>query len=158
MTRQRLYDTDFYAWTRDQAARLREVGDSRLDVENLAEEVAGLGRTELRAADSHLTQTLISLLKAAYRLGDQPQADWLNAADLHQDQARQAYWPSMRGKLDLSDAWRTAIRQTNRDLAAQDAQRLAADTLCPFSLDDLLSKDFDVDAAFKNLKCRLNTY
>jgi hypothetical protein len=44
MSSQRLYDTDFYAWPQDQAAKLREVRDNRLDAENLAEEVADLGQ------------------------------------------------------------------------------------------------------------------
>ena len=41
-----LYDIDFYAWTQEQAAALREHfrGDNRLDVEHLAEEVEDLGR------------------------------------------------------------------------------------------------------------------
>ncbi|HEX5079652.1 MAG TPA: DUF29 family protein, partial [Geminicoccaceae bacterium] len=41
-----LYQTDYYAWTRQQAAALRAMAaarvDSALDVENLAEEVESL--------------------------------------------------------------------------------------------------------------------
>ena len=53
MASERLYDTDFYAWTQDQARKLREVRDNRLDAEHLAEEVADLGKSELRAVKAH---------------------------------------------------------------------------------------------------------
>jgi hypothetical protein len=34
-----LYDTDYYAWTQDQAERLRRlIGDNRIEAELLAEE------------------------------------------------------------------------------------------------------------------------
>ena len=46
-----LYQTDYYAWTRQQAAALRELAAARanttLDLENLAEEVEKLGRSDL---------------------------------------------------------------------------------------------------------------
>ena len=72
MSSQRLDDTDFYAWTQQQAEKLREVRDNRLDAENLAEEVADLGKSEQRTVTSHLDQVLIHLLKAAYSPADQP--------------------------------------------------------------------------------------
>ncbi|MDZ7713694.1 MAG: DUF29 domain-containing protein [Rhodovibrio sp.] len=151
MSSERLYDTDFYAWTQQQAERLREVRDNRLDAENLAEEVADLGKSELRAVNSHLESVLVHLMKAGYSPADQPRSGWLNEADSHQDLARQAFWPSMRDKIDLGRLWRRAIRQTNRELTAYDEAQLAADTPCPFTLDELLSEEFDVDAALKRL-------
>lgn len=45
-----LYDTDYYAWTQDQAERLRRLaGDNRIDAGHLADEVEGLGKGELYA-------------------------------------------------------------------------------------------------------------
>ena len=151
MSSERLYDTDFYAWTQQQAERLREVRDNRLDAENLAEEVADLGKSELRAVTSHLESLLVHLMKAAYGPADQPRSGWLNEADRHQDLARQAFWPSMHDKIELSRLWARAIRQTNRDLADYGEPQLAANTLCPFTLDELLSRDFDVEAAVARL-------
>ena len=65
MSQQRLYDTDFYAWTQDQAQKLREVRDNRLDAEHLAEEVADLGRAELRATQHNIERCLEHLRKLA---------------------------------------------------------------------------------------------
>ena len=151
MSQQRLYDTDFYAWTQDQAQKLREVRDNRLDAEHLAEEVADLGKSELRAVTSHLESLLVHLLKAAYSPANQPRSGWLNEADAHQDLARQAFWPSMRDKVDLNRLWRRALRQTNRELADYGEAGVAENAPCPFMLDDLLAEDFDVDAAVARL-------
>ena len=151
MSSQRLYDTDFYAWTQDQAEKLREVRDNRLDAANLAEEVADLGKSELRAVTGHLDQLLIHLLKAAYSPADPPRPGWLNEADLHHREMLKAFTPSMRRKIDLAGSWRTAVRVTNRELAHHGERQLAADTPCPFTLDDLLAEKFDVDAAVERL-------
>jgi hypothetical protein len=151
MSSQRLYDTDFYAWTQDQARKLREVRDNRLDAANLAEEVADLGKSELRAVTSHLESLLVHLLKAAYSPANQPRSGWLNEADAHQDLARQAFWPSMHDKIDLNRLWRRALRQTNRELADYGEAEVPENTPCPFTLDELLTEDFDVDAAVARL-------
>jgi hypothetical protein len=151
MSSQRLYDTDFYAWTQDQAEKLREVRDNRLDAANLAEEVADLGKSELRAVTSHLESLLVHLLKAAYSPANQPRSGWLNEADAHQDLARQAFWPSMHDKIDLTRLWRRALRQTNRELADYGEAEVPQNTPCPFTLDELLTEDFDVDAAVARL-------
>jgi lipid II:glycine glycyltransferase (peptidoglycan interpeptide bridge formation enzyme) len=152
MSSQRLYDTDFYAWTQQQAEKLREVRDNRLDAENLAEEVADLGKSELRAMTGHLDQLLIHLLKAAYSPAQVPKHGWLNEADLHHREMLKAFSPSMRQKIDLASSWRTAVRQTNRELADYGEAPLPSDIGCPFTIDALLSADVDVDAAIDRLK------
>jgi hypothetical protein len=154
MAGQRLYDTDFYAWTQDQAKKLREVRDNRLDAENLAEEVADLGNSELRAVKSHLESLLVHLLKAAFSPADQPRSGWLNETDMHQDQAREAFSPSMHDKIDLDRYWQRAIRQTNRDLADYGEEEIPREIACPFTLDALLAEDFDVEAAVHRLRDR----
>ena len=148
MSYQRLYDTDFYAWTQDQAQKLREVRDNRLDAENLAEEVADLGRSELRAVSSHLKQMMLHLLKIAYSPADAPQAGWLAEARLHHDEAVSAFSPSMKPRLNLQRIWTNARTAANDALAGFGDPAIPADLRCPFTLDELLSEDFDVrDAA-----------
>jgi uncharacterized protein DUF29 len=58
-----LYDQDFYAWTQEQAARLREGALHDLDVTNLAEEIESLGKSDRRALGSHLRNLVLHLLK-----------------------------------------------------------------------------------------------
>jgi len=58
-----LYNSDFYAWTQQQAALLREGAWQELDRENLIEEVESLGRSERHALYDRLIVLLTHLLK-----------------------------------------------------------------------------------------------
>jgi type II secretory pathway component PulM len=73
-----LYDRDFYAWTQDQAARLRALAarNDGLDAANLAEEVEGLGRSDRRAAGSLIEKLLLHLLKLAWHPAMENRAHW----------------------------------------------------------------------------------
>ncbi|PWC32360.1 DUF29 domain-containing protein [Azospirillum sp. TSO35-2] len=61
------YDEDFCAWTQNQAAELRHAGAERnnapVDWENVAEEIACLGRSQRSEIDSRLGVLLVDLLK-----------------------------------------------------------------------------------------------
>jgi len=63
-----LYETDFYEWTRKQAALMREglANPSALDWEHLLEEIEALGRSEARAVRSHLEIIILHLLKIEF--------------------------------------------------------------------------------------------
>jgi len=58
-----LYDRDFYAWATEQAAMLRAGKFSAMDVENIAEEIDGMARSERRELTSRLAILLTHLLK-----------------------------------------------------------------------------------------------
>lgn len=62
-----LYDTDFYAWTQEQAGLLRDQKTQALDYANLAEEVESLGRSERNALESRLEKLVLHLLKWRYQ-------------------------------------------------------------------------------------------
>jgi len=57
------YETDFYGWANQQAALLRSGHLSAADVENIAEEIESMGRSEKRELVSRLTLLLLHLLK-----------------------------------------------------------------------------------------------
>lgn len=57
------YDEDFYAWTMEQARLLRSGDLSQLDIENIAEELESMGRSDKRELDSRLEVLLVHLLK-----------------------------------------------------------------------------------------------
>src|SRR4051812_25709503 len=75
-----LYERDYYAWTLDQAAKLRELArddrSSVLDLDNLAEEVADLGKSERDAVRSQVRRIIQHLLKLRYSPSDQPRPGW----------------------------------------------------------------------------------
>src|SRR5262245_42581512 len=62
-----LYDQDFYTWTQEQAALLREGAVQELDLMHLAEEIESLGKSDRRALGSHLRNLVLHLLKWQYQ-------------------------------------------------------------------------------------------
>ena len=64
-----LYETDFYAWTQQQAELLRERRWNDIDLDNLADEVAGVGRSDKREIESRLDVLIAHLLTWKYRPG-----------------------------------------------------------------------------------------
>ncbi|MFB2971335.1 DUF29 domain-containing protein [Aerosakkonema sp. BLCC-F183] len=59
----RLYETDFYAWTQEQAKFLRDGIWNCLDIPNLVEEIASLGKQERQELINRLGVLLGHLLK-----------------------------------------------------------------------------------------------
>lgn len=57
------YESDFYLWTQQQAALLRQGTLSALDVENLAEEIDDMGASRERELENRLAVLLAHLLK-----------------------------------------------------------------------------------------------
>jgi len=64
-----LYDHDFYAWSREQAELLRAGKLAQADIENIAEEIDSMGRTEKRELVNRLEVLLLHLLKWRYQPG-----------------------------------------------------------------------------------------
>ena len=62
------YNADFYQWTRQQAALLRQGQLNRLDARNLAEKIESRGKSDHRAIGSHLANILSHLLKWRHQL------------------------------------------------------------------------------------------
>ena len=58
-----LYDRDFYAWSEAQSQLLKSRSTAQLDWDNLAEEIATLGRSERSEIRNRLRVILIHLLK-----------------------------------------------------------------------------------------------
>lgn len=63
------YETDFYLWTQQQAALLRQGAFNRIDLDlaNIAEEIESMGKRDRRAIESHLFVILLHLLKWQYQ-------------------------------------------------------------------------------------------
>ncbi len=62
-----LYDRDFYAWANEQAGLLRAGKLSDADIENIAEEIESMGKSEKRELVNRLTVLLLHLLKWQYQ-------------------------------------------------------------------------------------------
>jgi hypothetical protein len=142
------YDTDFLAWTEEQARLLREASRERIntpiDWENVAEEIESMGRSELRAVESALVRVIEHLLKLEHSPAEPPRGGWRRSVREQRDQANDALddSPSLRGKLDVAKACRRG-----RDYAIDglEQDRIAVElslTDCPYTLDQILDPDW----------------
>jgi hypothetical protein len=68
-TKPSLYERDFYAWTSEQAALLRARDLSSADLDNIAEELESMGRSEKRELVDRLSILLLHLLKWRFQPG-----------------------------------------------------------------------------------------
>ena len=64
-----LYDRDFYAWANEQAALLRAGRLTEADIENIAEEIDSMGRSEKRELINRLAVLLVASAEVAIPAG-----------------------------------------------------------------------------------------
>ncbi len=76
MDRRSLYESDFYAWTQEQAQFLQNQAWDKLDLPNLIEEIESLGRQQRQELRNRLSLLIGHLLKWEYQPG-QRSASWL---------------------------------------------------------------------------------
>ena len=136
-----LYDEDILLWSERQAALLRRVaaGDpvnERPDWGNIIEEVESVGRGDLRAVRSLLLQALVHRLKAEAWPASPSVAAWEADARLFRIQARDAFSPSMRQRLDLPGIYADAQKALPATMDGIPPQPVPAS--CPMTLDELL--------------------
>jgi hypothetical protein len=137
-----LYDEDFYAWSMEQARRLRAGEFSQLDIENIAEELESMGRSDKREIESRLIVLLAHLLKWQVQVGFRSRS-W--SATIREQRDR------IDDLLSESPSLRSSIGSVRPALYAR-ARRVAADETglsesafpadCPFTADRILAEDF----------------
>ena len=154
-----LYDDDILLWSEQQAAAIRKLGATRrdlpneLDIENVAEEIESVGRSELAAVKSHIRLILLHLIKLVAEPQSQAAPHWRSEIAGFHSEMIERYAPSMRQRVDLNSLWRSAREQSM--LAYDGAQRQVVaelSTSCPFGLDDLLAERIDSAALLQRLQ------
>lgn len=130
---------------------------SRLDLDNLAEEIDDMGRREIREISSLLHQTLAHLLKLAID-PEAPSANhWFEEVLTLQGDAVIAFSPGLKQRLDLDAIWRVACNSATRSLERHGVTVPALPKSCPLALDDLLDPEFDPDWASETLKSAIRS-
>jgi hypothetical protein len=140
-----IYDTDILLWSERQAELLRRhasgelVNDAALDWPNIAEEIEAVGRNEFNRVRSLLRQALRHMLKAeAWPLSRDAPTWRADAIDFRQ-QARDAFTPSMRQRIDVANLYGDAIAALPDSLEGQ--APLPVPPNCNLTIDELLSDD-----------------
>ncbi len=138
-----LYDADILSWSEQQSELLRRlaagerVNDAELDWPNIIEEIESVGRSDLYAVESLLTNALAHYLKLISWPNTNAVRAWEKELRVFRRQARRRFAPSMRQKIDLAQLYADA-----RDLQPEaiDGQPpLPILDACPVTLDELLS-------------------
>ena len=137
-----LYDDDILLWSERQGDLLRRIAagepvNERPDWANIIEEVESVGRSDLRATRSLLLQALLHQLKAQAWPESLSVAAWEADSRLFRIQARDAFAPSMRQRLDLAGLYADALAALPSSIDGRPPQPMSA--TCPMTLDELLS-------------------
>jgi hypothetical protein len=137
-----LYDEDFYAWSMEQARLLRAGEFARLDIENIAEELESMGRSDKRQIENRLVVLLAHLLKWQVQVGFRSRS-W--SATIREQRYR------IRRLVGESPSLQPAVGELLAE-AYGEARRAAADETglaetafpadCPFTPDQVMAEEF----------------
>ena len=136
------YDSDFHLWSQTQAALIREGRIAEIDLENVAEEIESLGRSDRREIRSRLEILLVHLLKWEFQRAKRKNG-WKKSIS----EARRGIKklvdesPSLQGfpEAVLSEEYKNA-RQAAAEETGLDEDSFPAD--CPYSIADILTRGF----------------
>lgn len=137
-----LYETDFYAWTQEQAEFLRDGKWSQLDLVNLIEEIESLGKQQRSELRNLLSILIGHLLKWEYQ-SNRRSRSWLNTIRVQRRDTLELVKENPSLKPYLEEALQK-IYENGRNLAAGETN-LPIKTFpseCLYSLEEILSDGF----------------
>lgn len=137
-----LYDSDFYAWANEQASLLRAGKLSAADIENIAEEIESMGKTEQRELENRLAILLQHLLKWHYQ-PERRSKSWaatikVQRRDLTRHLKRN---PSLKANLDetIDDAYGDAMLLA---VGETDLPESTFPVACPWPFERIMDAEF----------------
>jgi hypothetical protein len=133
-----LYETDFYAWTQEQASLLRKQRWSQLDLLNLIEEIESLGKQQRQELRNRLSVLIGHLLKWEYQSSSRSRC-WLATIRVQRRDTLRLLKDNPSLKPYLEDTLAEAY-ENGRDLAMgeTDLPEQTFPTKCPYSLTEIL--------------------
>jgi hypothetical protein len=147
---EQLYEDDFYAWTRHQAAALRRLAETRpnadIDFPHLVEEVEDLGSERLLSVLSQTRRLMEHLLKLEHSPAADPRLGWLRTVDDARDNIAGRLTSSIRNELtqELPILFAKARKNAEKELRRRGETDAASGMPgeCPYALDRLLDEDW----------------
>ncbi|NJM11729.1 MAG: DUF29 domain-containing protein [Synechococcaceae cyanobacterium SM1_2_3] len=134
------YDRDFYLWTQQQAALIRQGEFNRVDLDfaNIAEEIESMGRREKHSIRSYLFNVMMHLLKWRYQ-PDRRGTSWKSSIRNGRYQVKELLEesPSLKPQLEL---FIEKIYPNARQVAADETE-LGLPTFpvqCPFTVEQII--------------------
>jgi len=95
-----LYEDDFYAWSRQQAALLRDRRFAELDLEHLIEEVDDLGGALKRSVRSRIGTIMEHLLKLQHSPAQDPRGGWYDTIIAQRRDLVEELTPTIRREVE----------------------------------------------------------
>lgn len=142
MTTTTLYDTDFYAWTQNQAALLREAKFGQLDLTNLIEEIEEMGKSQRRELESRLVVLIAHLLKWHYQPGQRSRS-WEASIQVQRSSLRRLLRdnPSLRARMRefVDSAYPDAVTVAWGETGLE---RSVFPQACPYANKEILEETF----------------
>ncbi len=138
----KLYDKDFVAWASETARLLREGRFREIDVEHLAEEVEDMAGRDKRELLSRLTVLMSHLLKWQQQSGKRSRS-WMSTIATQRRELKRL--------LEQSPSLRAVLRQSVTRVYSDGVEQASIETglpedsfprECPFSLDQILDRNF----------------
>lgn len=134
-----IYDDDFVTWAQQQAAVLRTMpANSGLDIDNLVDEIEGLGRSAVADLSTAIQDVLTGLIKRSLDPSSISLEDIYSAQSDAIIRSDAGVWRHV----DLDQAWRLAKRAIDIDLPER----------CPLSIEQLIAEDFDIERAMRLIR------
>lgn len=139
-----LYESDYYAWTLDQARRLRGLADdNRIDALNLAEEIEDLGKSELHAVESYVERVLEHLLKIEFSGLRDPVRHWKKEITAFRNRLQDRLTGSLKNRIadTLPRRYWYACQEASKTIEDPRFEtRIPVD--CPYSLEQVLDESW----------------
>lgn len=151
MTSSPVYDEDILLWSEQQAEIVRRLGRTRrdlpneFDVENVAEEIESVGRSELAAVESFLRLLMLHLIKIASARGSPVVLHWRDEARNFRAEAIARFAPSMAQKIDVEKAWRVASAQARASFTDRGNPVPTLSESCPWTVEELVRDELDLE-------------
>lgn len=137
-----LYDTDFYEWTQETAAKVRERRFDEVDAEALAEEIEDLGKRDAREVNSRLQVVILHLLKLQYQ-PEKRTDSWTESVGRERSVLEGILEDSESLRAKALEALPRTYARARRDAARETKLPVATfPAKCPYTLEQLLDHDY----------------
>lgn len=136
------YNADFYAWTKHTAKLIRQHRFSEIDLENIAEEIESMGRSERRELINRLAVLLAHLLKWQYQ-SERRSNSWKYTIEEQREEVIELIEdsPSLKHELNLKleHAYKKAVlfAATETGIGKERFPKS-----CPFSFEQCLDNEY----------------
>lgn len=137
-----LYETDFYAWTKEQVTLLRNEQWSQIDLQNLIEEIQSLGKQQRQELRNRLSVLIGHLLKWEYQ-SQRRSRSWLSTLRIQRLDIAELLEENPSLKPYLEEALRKAyLKGVELAVGETDLPKRTFPVECPYSLVEIVDYDF----------------